>query len=454
MTTNEQLERHLTLSAAVAVVVAEVIAVGIFLAPSAMIGLLGSPLAVFGVWLGMGLMALSGALTYAELAVRYPRAGGPYVYLREAFGRDAAFLYGWMSLMVMDPGVTAALALGLSEYAAYALSLSVLQAKIIAVGSILLLAGANIFGARMGASTVKTLAALKVLLIIVIVAWSFGSGAGNWSHFAGAAAGPPGHSFWASVGGAFVLAFFAYGGWWDLSKLAGEVVDPARTIPRALVLGIGMITLFYLLLTAAFLYTVPPGQGGSGEAFGAEVGRRLFGASGARIVAGMVVVSIVGSMAGVLFAAPRVYFAMGRDRLFLPAIGRLNSRFGTPVAAIGIQAALASVMVAWSTFAQLVGYFVFVAVIFIGLGAASVFVLRKRVSRPVAYLAWGYPLTTVVFLGCVVGLAGLLFIDNPIRSLVGLFVVALGWPARRLMERAGRERRPSERTAGRGDAVC
>jgi len=432
----QTLERHVTLSGAVAVVIAEVIAVGIFLAPAAMIQMLVSPLLVLGIWLGMGLMAFSGALTYAELAARYPRAGGPYVYLREAFGPDIAFLYGWMSLVVMDPGVTAALALGLGEYAGHAAGVSPAQARAVAIATILLLSGANIAGARIGAAGVKALAVLKVLLLVLIIGWSFGSGAGDWSNFRSHAATLPSGSLF-SLGGAFVLAFFAYGGWWDLNKLAGEVTRPERTVPRALLLGIGAVTLLYMLLTAAFIYVVPAGQGGEGAAFGAELGRRVLGPSGGRIVAGIVIVSVVGSLAAVIMSAPRVYYAMGRDGLFVPAIGRL-SRFGTPVVAILIQAGLASLMVAWSSFVQLVGYFVFVAVLFIGLGAATIFVLRRHGGEEPRYGAWGYPLTPLFFLVCVAALLALLFIDNPTRALTGVGVVALGWPVFRLTRRSKR----------------
>jgi APA family basic amino acid/polyamine antiporter len=239
VSSTDKLKRQLGLRTATALVVGEVIAVGIFLAPAGMAKSLGSPALVFAVWMAMGLMALCGALCYGELAARFPEAGGGYVYLREAYGEGLAFLYGWMALVVMDPGITAALAAGLGQYAGYVFGLTPFGVKTVAVASILLLAAANVYGLEFGARLMRWLTALKLGLLLFVLAWGFVFRLGDWSNFvpffAQREASAP---LVAALAGGLVAAFFSFGGWWDLSKLAGEVKHPARNLPRALVYGV------------------------------------------------------------------------------------------------------------------------------------------------------------------------------------------------------------------------
>ena len=233
------LKRQLGLRSATALVVGEVIAVGIFLTPAEMAKSLGSPFWLFVVWLVMGLMALSGALCYGSLAARFPEAGGGYVYLREAYGPRLAFLYGWKCLLVMDPGITAALAVGLASYVGYVVSLPPVGEQAVAVGAIAALAAVNIRGVRMGAGVMRWLTFLKLGLLASILLWGVGRGLGDWAHFAPFVAQRPGSAPLAmGLAGGMVAAFFSFGGWWDLSKLAGEVREPARTLPRALAFGV------------------------------------------------------------------------------------------------------------------------------------------------------------------------------------------------------------------------
>ncbi|HWS53659.1 MAG TPA: amino acid permease, partial [Pyrinomonadaceae bacterium] len=270
---DDNLQRRIGLRTATAVVVGEVIAVGIFLTPAGMAKSIGSPALLLLVWLVAGAMALSGALCYGELAARFPEAGGGYVYLREAYGEWLAFLYGWMALVVMDPGITAALAAGLGAYAAYALGLAPVGAKAAGVAAILLLAAANIAGVRVGAWLMRWLTALKLGLLAVVLGWGFVFRLGDWSHFSPLVAQREGSApLAAALAGGLVAAFFSFGGWWDLSKLAGEVREPAKTLPRALVYGVLVVTAVYVLTSAAFVYLVPLGRVESGETFAAQAG--------------------------------------------------------------------------------------------------------------------------------------------------------------------------------------
>lgn len=438
-----ELRRQLGLGSATAMIVAEVIAVGIFLTPAEMSKSLGSPVWLAVVWLVMGAMALSGALCYGELAARFPEAGGGYVYLREAYGPQIAFLYGWKSILIMDPGITAALAIGLASYVGYVINLSPLAIKAIAVGSILTLAAANILGASLGAFLIRSIAALKLGLLAAIMLWAFAFGLGDWSNFFPLVAQRPGSApLIPALAGGMVAAFFSFGGWWDLSKLAGEVRDPARTLPRALAFGVITVTFIYILISAVFLYLIPIERVTSGETFAAQAGEALFGRTGGAIFSGIVIVSVLGSLEAVIMSAPRVYYAMARDRLFFHSVASIHPRFGTPVRAIILQAGLASLLVMLGTFNQIIAYFIFVTVIFIALTVAAVFVLRKKDPAALAYRAPGYPVTPIIFLVLICVLLLLLAANNPVQAFIGVGVVITGALVYRLSFRKNRPEKP------------
>jgi APA family basic amino acid/polyamine antiporter len=237
------------------------------------------------------------------------------------------------------------------------------------------------------------------------------------------------------------FAFFAFGGWWDLSKLAGEVRDPAHTLPRALALGVLIVTLVYILTSAVFLYLVPLERVASAETFAAQAGEALFGQAGGRVFSSIVMISILGSLAGLIMAAPRVYYAMARDGVFLRAIAVLHPRFGTPARAITLQAALASLLVVLGTFNQIISYFIFVTVIFIALTVGAVFVLRRpqglssRQAGGLSQQTPGYPVTPMIFLILVGLLLILLGGNNPVQAFLGVAVVAMGAPVYYLLFR-------------------
>jgi APA family basic amino acid/polyamine antiporter len=435
LSTPTELKRQIGLGTATALIVGEVIAVGIFLTPAGMAKSLGSPVWLLIVWLLMGGMALAGALCYGELAARFPEAGGGYVYLREAYGRPIAFLYGWMALLVMDPGLTAALAVGLASYVGYIFKLSPAVLKLVAIGSIVFVALVNVRGVRLGGWLIRWLTILKLGLLAFVIIWGFGLRAGRWSNFQPLLAQRPGsEALLGALAGGIVGAFFSFGGWWDLSKLAGEVRDPERTLPRALVYGVTILTAVYILTSAAFMYLVPLEQVTSGETFAAQAGEALFGQLGGQVLSAIVIVAVLGSLAAVVMSAPRVYFAMARDGLFIPAAAAIHPRYGTPARAIVIQATLASLLVLVGTFNTIISYFVFVVVIFIALTVAALFVLRRR-STEETYRTPGYPVTPIVFLLLIALLLFLLGGHNPKQALLGVGVVALGLPVYYLLFR-------------------
>ncbi|HSK28848.1 MAG TPA: amino acid permease, partial [Candidatus Limnocylindria bacterium] len=423
-----ELKRQIGLRTAAALVVGEVIAVGIFLTPAGMAKQLGSPLWLLIVWLVMGAMALAGALCYGELAARYPEAGGGYVYLREAYGPAVAFMYGWMAFLVMDPGLTAALAVGLATYAGYMVNIGPLGTKLLAIGTIVVVALINIRGVRLGAWFVRAMMFLKLGLLAFVILWALVFQLGDWANFAPFVARHPNSPpLIAALAGGLIGAFFSFAGWWDLGKLAGEVKDPARTLPKALTMGVVVVTIVYIVTSLVFVYLVPLEQVTTGETFAAQAGEVLFGRAGGLVFSAIVVVAVLGSLAAVVMSAPRVYFAMARDGLFIPAVAAIHPRFETPALATALQASLASILVGIVTFSDIISYFVFVVIVFVALTVLALFKFRRR-SEDVGFLTPGYPVTPIIFLVLVMVLLFLLGAGNPKQAALGVAVVSLGWP--------------------------
>ena len=421
--------RQLGLMSATAVVAGESIAVGIFLTPAGMAKSLGSPFWLLVVWVVIGILAVCGALTYGELSARFPRDGGIYVYLQESYGRGAAFLYGWMSLLVLDPGLTAALAVGLVGYAGFIFPLPAAAAKLLSLCVIWALAILNIFSIRISAGVLRWATWLKLGLLALLVFWALAFRLGSWPNFlpfvgqrAGSLPLAP------ALAAAMVGAFFSFGGWWEVSKIAGEVRDASRTLPRAMLLGVLLVTAAYVLVSGVFLYLVPLEKVTSDEAFVAQAGAILFGPTGGTIFAAIVILCVLSSMAAMIMCAPRVYYAMARDGLFLRSVATLHPRFGSPARAIGMQASIASVLVLFGSFQQIISYFIFVAVVFLALTGAGVFIARSRRGDRPDFLTPLYPVPPVVFLLLMTALLVLLAFHSPRQALLGTAVVAAGLP--------------------------
>ncbi len=432
---SDTLQRQLGVGTATAMVISGMIAVGIFLVPAGMAKSLGSPFLILIIWALMAGMALSGALCYGELASRFPQAGGGYIYLRETYGPQLAFLYGWKSMLVLDPGLTALLGMGLAEYADSLFKLGPTGIKITAIAVISILAGVNMVGVRIGAWLVQWITIFKVGVLAFIALWGFGFGLGDWSNFLPFVDQRPGSAplFPDALAGGFVGAFFAFAGWWDVSKLAGEVKNPERALPRALILAVAVVTTTYIVTSAAFMYLVPVEDITSDRTFAAQAGRILFGRSGEVIFASIVIVSVLGSITGTLMAMPRVYYAMARDGVFLNFAGVIHPRFGTPSRAISIQAVLASIYVLLGTFEQVMALIIFIAVVFIALTVIGVFILRRRRDETPPYSTPLYPITPIIFLILVTILLLLLGGDSPMQAGLGIGVVLAGIPVYHLV---------------------
>jgi basic amino acid/polyamine antiporter, APA family len=419
------LMRRFGVWAALAMIVAEVMGVGIFLTPAEMSRTLGSTAWVLGVWALVGLLSAAGAVCYAELGTRFPEAGGGYVYLREAFGERCAFVYGWMSLLVMDPGLTAALGVGLATYLLVVLGGPASLVPVVAVACIVVLAAVSTMGVESSSRVLRWTAVAKLATIAVLVVAVLVRGTATQASGAATAATIPSLSV---LAGALMGAFFAFGGWWDLGKMSEEIVEPRRTLPVALVGGVVVVTLVYAGLSVAFMHAMHGRQHDTNDAFVASLGSALFGGSAAKLLAAAVVVAVAGSLAAVLLGAPRVYLAMARSGVFPAGLVRFDTRRQAAPRATFVQVTLACVLVMLGTFDQILGYFVPAAVFFLGLSAAAILVLPRPPDDPATFRAPWHPLPIIVFLVLVVVMVALFTVGRPLQTLIGATVVALGIP--------------------------
>ena len=416
------LKRELGLLAAIAAVCGESIALGIFVTPAAMAKSLGSPLLLCVVWSAMALMAGAGAACYARLAVAMPEAGGAYVYLRRFFGERTAFLYGWMSIAVMDSGVATALAVGAVGYVAVQLPEAARWPRATAALLLLLVAAVNYFGTGLGGRFMAVVNWMKLSVIALLIGRAIGGlhgSASNLLPFAARRSSSDGLIL--AVAAAFMNAFFSYGGWWDVTKLAGEIREPQKNLPRALMLGVLAVTLVYVGLSAAFLYVVPLEQVTSDEAFVAQFGRVLFGTFGSQVLSVCVLISVVGGLAALFMAAPRVYYAMAQNGEFFSPFGRLHPRYQSPANAVLLQLGCALALLGLGSFDKILSYIIFSAVLFLGLTASAVFRLREPRSA-------GLYAAAVVFMTCCATIAAMILLRNPKQALLGVVVVLMGIP--------------------------
>jgi APA family basic amino acid/polyamine antiporter len=424
----KQERRQLGLPAAVAVVTGEAIALGIFLTPAAMAKSLGSPLLLGLVWLGVALIAMCGALSYSELAIRFPESGGEYVYLRAGYGEQVAFLYGWMSSIVMYPGVAAALAVGSAPYVAQLLPPGTPGLAFVPALLLCIFGAINFIGTRFSAAVMSFVNGFKLLILFALVAWAMASGhahVANLMPFTVRRSGSD--ALFPAIAGGVMSAFFSFGGWWEASKIAGEIRNPKRTLPLAFVGGVALVTVIYLLISATFLAVLPIDRITSNTAFVAQFGEVLFGDAGARVLSACVLVCVCGGIAAITMAAPRVCYAMAQAGAFFPAFGKLHPRFGTPANAVLLQTALALAVLLLGAFDRVLSYIIFSAVLFLALAASTLFRLREPVR------GWWFPIAPISFIVLSVLAALLILMHNPLPALIGVAIVLCGVPFRRLL---------------------
>ena len=423
------LKRELSRFDMTMIAIGSTIGSGIFLTPSLIAHALPSPGWIIGIWLVGGVMALTGALTFAELGGMMPGAGGVYVYLNEAYGPLAGFLYGWAYFLVCNTGGIAALSLAFATYLGHFVALSPGGIRTAAIAGLLLVTALNIRGVKIAGIFSDIFTILKLAGIAFLIVAGIGWGTNRTFDFA-APLDLHGSSLGGALAAAMVGALWSYGGWQHASYAAGEARDPRRTVPFAMVTGAIVVVLVYVLANLSYMLMLPVDAIGASGRLASDAMQKVMGPAGAGVIAAAIFISTFGTTGIYTLTAPRIYFAMARDGLFFRRAAAVHPRYRTPALAIMVQTAWAATLILfWGTFESLISYVVFTDWIFFALAAAGVFILRRKrpdAERP--YRTAGYPVTPLVFVGISVWFVGNTLVNRPEEALAGLAFLALGVP--------------------------
>ena len=437
------LSRELGVSHASAIVVGTIIGSGIFLVPAEMMQAVGSARLVYLAWMVGGVLSFFGALTYAELGAMRPQAGGEYVYVRDAYGPLAGFLYGWTWFIVAKPASVATVVTGMvrilgtfpvfSFFSANIIStpLAVSWGQVVAIAAAILISFLNYLGIKKAGEFQLVFTLLKVAIILGIVVVCFsgaGSAAGRgWSNFAG--------TFTSAKGGvagfmaALVAALWAYDGWNDLNMVAGEVKRPERSLPIALIAGVAIVAALYMLVNAAVQYVLPATAIAASPRPASEAVAMVVGRWGAGVVSAGMALSMLVTLNGTIMSGARVPFAVARDGYFFRALAEVHPRFHTPSVAIVVQAGLSIVLLLLgANFRQLFSLAIFAEWLFYMIAGSTVFVFRRRERQARTFRMWGYPLVPALFVGVAAALLCYTFMNDWPNSGYGLGVIVAGVP--------------------------
>jgi len=424
------LARRLGVFDATMIVMGGIIGAGIFVNPSVVAKQVHTPALILGAWLIGGAIALIGAFVYAELAVRQPRVGGQYAYLREAYHPIVAFLYGWTLLLVVQTGGMAGAAIIFGRYFRELSGLNISEQAIAAL-ALGLLTAINCYGIRAGSNVQSALMLTKLGAIVMLIGF-------GWLALGPAAPGlttsslPQPDNSWSGLAAAMVPVLFAYGGWQTASFVTGEMRDPKRDLPRGLFIGVAGVIIIYVLVTYVCLRALGPAGLAATSTPASEVMRRALGSRGGQLIACGIAVSTIGFLSQSILTAPRVYFAMARDGVFFKAVGRLSERTRVPVIAIVLQGVWAAVVAITGKYDQILNYVVTIDVLFFGLTGAALFVFRARARRAGTEAEEefvrvpGHPFTTALFVLACWGLALNTLWQYPQNAGIGVAILGIG----------------------------
>jgi APA family basic amino acid/polyamine antiporter len=448
---DEGLVRAIGLGSAILFVVGSVIGSGIFLTTGIMAATVPSASLLLLAWTLGGVLAISGGLTYAEMGAMFPRSGGVYVFLKEAYGPLPAFLYGWAALLVVVSGGIAAVAVGFAEYVSYFVpaaspgrvlwagatpfgSISISAGQLVAVTSIVILGGVNYVGVRSGSLTTALLTAAKVAALAAIPVMALVVAR---VEPALTPVIPPGLDRPASAFGvAMIAVLWTYEAWYFVMYAAGEIKDPQRNVPRALIGGILLLTAIYLAVNVAYFHALTIDDMRGVRRIAERAATSLMGASGATFIASTVVVSTFGCNAAAILAGSRLLFAMAADGVFFPALSRVHPRYRTPHLAIAGLTIWSSMLALSGTYEQLFTYVMFASILFSVAGGVALFRLRRTMpDRVRPYRTWGYPVVPLLFIAGSIAFVANTIIERPMESLAGGGLLVLGLPVYRYWTR-------------------
>ena len=435
-----ELARDLGVFQSTAIVVGTIIGSGIFLVPSEMMQAVGSARLVYLAWFVGGLLSFFGALTYAELGAMRPQAGGEYVYVRDAYGPLGGFLYAWTTFAISKPASIASITTGLvrilgtfSIFAFFSQAivrspLTITYGQLAAITAAVFITVLNYLGVKKAGQFQLIFTLLKVAIIVGIVVACFSSSEGAWSHFAGAFGGAKGGV--AGFMAALVAALWAYDGWNDLNMVAGEVRNPGRNIPIALIAGVAIVGALYVLVNAGVQYVLSASAIAASPRPASDAVALVIGAAGASIVSAGMAISMLVTLNGTTMSGARVSFALSRDGYFFKALSEVHPRFHSPSVALLAQLLVASaLLLLGGNFRQLFSLAIFAEWLFYMITSSTIFVFRRRepdAARP--YRVWGYPVVPVLFVLASSILLYYTFTDNLVNSIFGLLVILAGIP--------------------------
>lgn len=423
-----KLAKELTLYGLIMVAIGSCIGSGIFVTPSQIAGLIPSSGLILLVWALGGLIALTGALTFGELGSLFPKAGGIYVFLKEAYGGWLGFLYGWAYLVIITSGSIAVLSLAFSHYLSFFIPMDNTWRTITSIITIALLTTLNVFRAKFGEIFSNIFTGLKLIGILIIICAGFFLGSSNFS-FRDFGLTAPSASGLSGFGVALTGVLFSYGGWQHASFLAGETKNPSRNVPIAMITGAAVVTLMYLLVNTSYMLLLPVNNIITSEKIAAEAVSTVI-PSGGLLVAGLIAISTFGTIGIYTLSTPRIYYAMAEDGLFFRSIAKIHPVFRTPVNAIIVQSVWSVVLLLfWGTLENLITYTVSVEWIFFTLAAIGIFIFRKKLKnteRP--YKTFGYPATPLIFIVINTWFVINIMINKPLHMLIGCCFLILGIP--------------------------
>jgi amino acid transporter len=424
----ERMPRSVGLLNAVAVSIGITIGSGIFRVPATVAGLLHDPGAVILCWVLGGVMALCGALTFAELAASLPRSGGMFAYILEGFGPVPAFLFGWAELTVVRAAALGAIATIFAEYLGYFIPLAAYQVRQVAALAIVVVGTLNYVGVRRAAAVLSVTTYAKYAAVVALGLLACTARGTTVAHFTPLWSGALSLSL---VATALIPVMWTYDGWADVAAIGGEISDPQKTLPRALIAGSASVALVYLLVNLAFIYVLPLPEMAGSKLIATTVATRipLLAGAGTGAIAGLVMLATFSGLNASLMVGARIFFAMGDRGLLFRAVARVSPRFDSPSVAIWICTGLGVVYVLQNDFAQLADKFILGIWPFYALTVAAVFVLRwRRPQLPRPYRVWGYPVVPAVFLVASAGMVANALVTDPANTGITLLIIAAGLP--------------------------
>jgi len=435
---HNELERKLGLFPLTNIVVANMIGAGIFTISGLLMGDLRRPLIMIALWIAGGIIALCGALSYGELGAAIPRAGGEYAFLSKLFHPVLGFLSGWISFFVGFSAPIAASAIGFSEYLTGAfpglLSVGIFEGsfeaaflrKTYPILVIVIFTSIHVRGIVFGTRVQNVLTILKVGLIVGLILVGFSLGKGNFDHFSQGSEFSFDFGGWKTIGLSLMWIMFAYSGWNASAYIGSEIKNPAKNMPRSLILGTGMVILLYFCLNLFYVYAVPPKDMGDVISIGGLAAGNLFGKSFERILSLLISFALFSSLSAFIILGPRVYYSMAKDRYFFKFASEVHKKFHVPSRAIILQGAIACTMVLFGTFDQLLTYMGFSLGIFPILAVIGVFKLRR--SNMSIYKLPGFPIAPIIYILTGVTILFLAFFERPVESSIAILTVIVGIP--------------------------